>query len=137
MHGGGLLRTLLLVQTIRTGTDLAAVEDVVDAVAAHGERYLDRVFTVRERADTGDDPERLAARFAGKEAVVKLLRPAPDQAIPLRDVAVVLDAAGAPTVELSGAAAALAESIGCGPIAISLAHERGLAVATAVALSAR
>ncbi|WNY34214.1 hypothetical protein Q9Q99_01405 [Curtobacterium flaccumfaciens] len=50
-------------QTIRTGTDLAAVEDVVDAVAAHGERYLDRVFTVRERADTGDDPERLAARF--------------------------------------------------------------------------
>ena len=78
MHGGGLLRTLLLVQTIRTGTDLAAVEDVVDAVAAHGERYLDRVFTVRERADTGDDPERLAARFAGKEAVVKLLRPAPD-----------------------------------------------------------
>ncbi|WNY34213.1 hypothetical protein Q9Q99_01400 [Curtobacterium flaccumfaciens] len=49
---------------------------------------------------------------------MKLLRPAPDQAIPLRDVAVVLDAAGAPTVQLSGAAAALAESIGCGPIAI-------------------
>ncbi len=123
--------------TIRTGTDLAAVEDVVAGISAHGERYLDRLFTVRERTDAGDDPERLTARFAGKEAVVKLLRPAPDQAIPLRDVAIVLDDRGAPTVELTGAAAALAESIGCGPIAVSLAHERGLAVATAVALSDR
>ncbi|WIE73734.1 holo-ACP synthase [Curtobacterium sp. MCJR17_020] len=123
--------------TIRTGTDLAAVEDVVAGISAHGERYLDRLFTVRERTDAGDDPERLAARFAGKEAVVKLLRPAPDQAIPLRDVGIVLDEHGAPTVELTGAAAALAESVGCGPIAVSLAHERGLAVATAVALSDR
>lgn len=121
--------------TIRTGTDLAAVEDVVAGISAHGERYLDRLFTVRERTDAGDDPERLAARFAGKEAVVKLLRPAPDQAIPLREVAIVLDDHGAPTVELTGAAAALADAIGCGPIAVSLAHERGLAVATAVALS--
>lgn len=123
--------------TIRTGTDLAAVEDVVAGILAHGERYLDRLFTVRERTDAGDDPERLAARFAGKEAVVKLLRPAPDQAIPLREVAIVLDDHGAPTVELTGAAAALADAIGCGTIAVSLAHERGLAVATAVALSDR
>ncbi|MEJ8282561.1 holo-ACP synthase [Curtobacterium citreum] len=123
--------------TIRTGTDLAAVEDVVAGISAHGERYLDRLFTVRERTDAGDDPERLAARFAGKEAVVKLLRPAPDQAIPLREVAIVLDDHGAPTVELTGAAAALADAIGCGAIAVSLAHERGLAVATAVALSDR
>ncbi|WFR66000.1 hypothetical protein P9139_13065 [Curtobacterium flaccumfaciens] len=42
--------------TIRTGTDLAAVEDVVAGITAHGERYLSRVFTPRERADTGDDP---------------------------------------------------------------------------------
>ncbi|ROP58579.1 holo-ACP synthase [Curtobacterium sp. PhB115] len=123
--------------TIRTGTDLAAAEDVVAGITAHGDRYLDRLFTHRERTDSGDDPERLAARFAGKEAVVKLLRPALGDAVPLRDVAIVLDDRGAPTVELSGAAAALAEAIGCGPIAVSLAHERGLAVATAVALSDR
>lgn len=124
-------------QTIRTGTDLAAVDDVVAGIAAHGERYLTRVFTARERADTGDDPERLAARFAGKEAVLKLLRPDRGQAIPLSDVAVVLDAAGAPTVELTGRAAELAATLGCGPIAVSLSHERGLALATAVALSER
>ncbi|WP_420367465.1 holo-ACP synthase [Curtobacterium sp. L1-20] len=123
--------------TIRTGTDLAAVEDVVAGIDAHGERYLDRVFTARERADAGDDPERLAARFAGKEAVVKLLRPDPSDAVPLTDVAIVLDAVGAPTVELRGRAATLAAAIGCGEIAVSLSHERGLAIATAVALTAR
>ncbi|OIH94986.1 MULTISPECIES: holo-ACP synthase [unclassified Curtobacterium] len=123
--------------TIRTGTDLAAVEDVTAGIAAHGERYLDRLFTARERSDTADDPERLAARFAGKEAVVKLLRPAAGEPVALRDVAIVLDADGAPSVELAGTAAALAEAVGCGPIAVSLAHERGLAIATAVALSER
>ncbi|WIB78990.1 4'-phosphopantetheinyl transferase superfamily protein [Curtobacterium sp. MCPF17_002] len=123
--------------TIRTGTDLAAVEDVIAGIDTHGDRYLTRVFTAQERADTGDDPERLAARFAGKEAVVKLLRPERSDAIPLTDVAILLDAAGAPIVELHGRAAALAESIGCDAIAVSLSHERGLAVATAVALTAR
>lgn len=120
--------------SIRTGCDLADVADVVAGIAAHGERYLTRVFTARERRDTDDDPERLAARFAGKEAVVKLLRPSDTRALPLLDVAIVLDAVGAPLVELSGAAAALAEEQGVGPIAVSLSHERGLALATAVAL---
>lgn len=122
--------------TIRTGTDIAAVENVIAGITAHGERYLSRVFTARERADVGDDPERLAARFAGKEAVLKLLRPATTDAVPLTDVAIVHDAAGAPVVELSGRAAELASRIGCETIAISLSHERGLALATAVALTA-
>lgn len=122
--------------TIRTGTDLAAVEDVIAGISAHGERYLRRVFTDRERADAADDPERLAARFAGKEAVLKLLRPGRDDAVPMTDVAIVHDAVGAPVVELTGRAAELARSIGCDAIAVSLSHERGLAIATAVALSA-
>lgn len=123
--------------TIRTGTDLAAVDDVIAGIDAHGERYLSRVFTTRERADAGDDPERLTARFAGKEAVVKLLRPGRTDAVPLTDVAILLDADGGPVVALTGRAAALAESIGCETIAVSLSHERGLAVATAVALTER
>lgn len=123
--------------TIRTGTDLAAVEDVIAGIDANGDRYLTRVFTRRERADAGDDPERLAARFAGKEAVLKLLRPRRSDSVPLTDIAIVHDAEGAPVVELTGRAAELADSIGCGTIAVSLSHERGLATATAVALTAR
>jgi holo-[acyl-carrier protein] synthase len=123
--------------TIRTGTDLAAVEDVIAGITAHGERYLTRVFTPRERADAGDDPERLAARFAGKEAVLKLLRPDRTDAVPLTDIAIVHDGVGAPVVELTGHAAELAGAIGCATIAVSLSHERGLATAVAVALTER
>jgi holo-[acyl-carrier protein] synthase len=122
---------------VRIGCDLAAVDDVLAGTSAHGERYLSRVFTVRERADARDDPERLAARFAGKEAVIKLLRPTVGQAVPLHDVAIVLDAHGAPVVELTGAALALAEAQGITVVDVSLSHERGLALATAVALADR
>ncbi|WP_413602132.1 holo-ACP synthase [Curtobacterium sp. Curtsp57] len=122
---------------VRTGCDLAAVDDVLAGISAHGERYLSRVFTVRERADARDDPERLAARFAGKEAVIKLLRPTGGQAVPLHDVAIVLDGHGAPVVELSGAALTLAEAQGITVVDVSLSHERGLALATAVALADR
>lgn len=120
---------------IRTGCDLASADDVRAGISAHGERYLSRLFTPRERADTGDDPERLAARFAGKEAVVKLLRPSRSDAVPLHDVAIVLDEHGAPVVELTGTAAELAAAAGIDDIAVSLSHERGLALASAVALS--
>ncbi|MFZ6993094.1 holo-ACP synthase [Curtobacterium sp. RRHDQ66] len=122
---------------VRTGCDLAAVDDVLAGISAHGERYLTRVFTVRERADARDDPERLAARFAGKEAVIKLLRPTGGQAVPLHDVAIVLDDHGAPVVELTGAALVLAEAQGISVVDVSLSHERGLALATAVALADR
>ncbi|OIH96242.1 holo-ACP synthase [Curtobacterium sp. MCBA15_001] len=120
---------------IRTGCDLASADDVRAGISAHGERYLSRLFTPRERADTGDDPERLAARFAGKEAVVKLLRPSRSDPVPLHDVAIVLDEHGAPVVELTGTAAELAAAAGIEDIAVSLSHERGLALASAVALS--
>lgn len=122
---------------IRTGCDLASADDVRAGISAHGERYLSRLFTVRERADTGDDPERLAARFAGKEAVVKVLRPSRSASVPLHDVAIVLDEHGAPVVELAGAAAELAAAAGIAHVSVSLSHERGLAMATAVALSER
>lgn len=120
---------------IRTGCDLASVDDVASSITRHGERYLDRVFTTRERADSGDDPERLAARFAAKEAVVKLLRPGRGDAVPLHDVAIVLEPSGAPVVELAGAARALAEREGITSIDVSMSHERGMALATAVALT--
>lgn len=122
---------------IRTGCDLASVDDVRAGISAHGERYLARVFTERERADAGDDPERLAARFAGKEAVIKLLRPTRSESVPLRDVAIVLDEHGAPSVELVGTAAGLAATAGITTVDVSLSHERGLALATAVALAER
>ena len=64
---------------VRVGIDLVAVEAVRDAVSEHGEHYLNRIYTeaeIREcRTSQSMIPERLAARFAAKEATIKVLRP--------------------------------------------------------------
>lgn len=118
----------------RVGCDLAEVAAVEASIAAFGERYLRRVYSAAERDQTADAPERLAARFAGKEAVLKLLRV---DGLHPRQVEIVSDADGVPAVRLSAAARASALSQGIGEIAISLSHEGGLALATAVALALR
>jgi holo-[acyl-carrier protein] synthase len=121
---------------VRVGIDLARRQDVEAALAAHGERYLARVFTAREVRDCttehGVDPQRLAARFAAKEAALKVLRPDGD-AVPWRDVEVVRAPGGWVELELHGAAAALATSAGIADLAVSLTHEDGLASAVVVA----
>ena len=61
--------------TIRVGTDLTCVADVASSIERFGDRYLRRLFTDHELDATGGAPERLAARFAAKEATVKVLRP--------------------------------------------------------------
>ena len=61
---------------LRVGIDTVEVAAIEAALAAHGERYLRRVYTSREVADCNGDPERLAARFAAKEATFKALRAA-------------------------------------------------------------
>lgn len=116
----------------RIGCDIALPADVARSIADFGDAYLDRVFTATERRQTGDDPVRLAARFAGKEAVVKLLRPLPGDPVPLRDIEIASDDTGGPVVTLSGRARMLAERTRVGPIAVSLTHEREIAFGTAV-----
>ncbi len=116
----------------RVGCDLAEVAAVQSSIAVFGERYLRRIYSTDERSQTAERPERLAARFAGKEAVLKLL--GVDGLSPAQ-VEIVNSPEGAPTVRLSAAAAASASAQGVGPIAISLSHEGGVAMATAVALA--
>ena len=61
------------------GVDLAAISDVEAALRAHGDRYLQRIFTPHEldccRTPGGWSTESLAARFAAKEATIKVLQP--------------------------------------------------------------
>lgn len=122
---------------VRVGTDLVTVSDVEESVDSFGDRYLDRIYTPLELAQSGRTPERLAARFAGKEAVVKLLGSDRTHALPYRDIEIALAPTGAPHVRLHGRARSLATSRGIGSIAVSLTHDNGLAFATAVTLSNR
>lgn len=116
----------------RTGCDLQRVEDVADAVRDFGARYLDRVYTPAEQESyrTGGAAS-LAARFAAKEAVLKLLHH-PDGVDP-RSVEI-RNPRGYPEVHLSGRAAELARAEGVDHIDVSLSHTGDLALAVAVTL---
>ncbi len=108
------------------GTDVVTVTEVTESLSRFGERYLRRVFTDREVADAGGASYRLAARFAAKEAVIKLFRD-PSLATPLTDIEVVLQD-GLPTLRLHGALADLAAAR-WGSLEVSLSHTDCHAVA--------
>ena len=120
----------------RVGIDLTSIGQVRASMAAHNRRYLDRIYTSDEvrdcSGDHGVDPERLAARFAAKEAAIKVLRPGP-AGLPWKSIAVRRDAGGWVELELDGPAAALADASGVKDLTLSLTHEGEFAAAVVVA----
>lgn len=117
--------------TLRVGTDLTVVARVERLIATVGEPFLARTWTPAERAACGDRAESLAARWAAKEAVLKALGAGVDE-IAMTDV-VVVDGTAGPELELRGAAARRAASLGVSEWALSLSHDGGLALAFVVA----
>jgi holo-[acyl-carrier protein] synthase len=109
---------------------------VRESISEHGARYLKRIYTDDELNDChtaqGIIAERLAARFAAKEATLKVLRPI-DEAIPWRTMEVVRHSAGWVEMELSGRAAALAAEAGLSGFALSISHEGAFASAIVIA----
>lgn len=121
----------------RVGVDLVAVDDVAASVERFGARYLQRIYTDHERACCVGDPSAvaagLAARFAAKEAALKVLRP--QGARPeWRSIEVVRQPHGACDLVLTGEAARLADEAGLHHLAVSLTHEAGMAAAVVVAV---
>ena len=95
-----------------------------------------RLFTDAERSGAGggrDPAPRLAARFAAKEAVMKALGVGLG-AFAFHEVEVVSLASGAPTLVLTGRAAALADGLGVAGWRVSLTHTDSVAEAVVVAL---
>jgi holo-[acyl-carrier protein] synthase len=118
--------------TTRVGIDLTSVAEVADAIREHGDHYLTRVYTAREVAECGADPTRLAARFAAKEAVRKVLGVG-DGGLGWPTVECARTPDGNVAVVLSGHAAELAAEAGLTDFVVSITHEAGLAAAVVVA----
>lgn len=116
---------------ICTGIDLVEIERIEDAIARHGERFLDRVFTASERQSCGGRVESLAARFAAKEAVAKALGSGLD-GFSFLDIEITRAENGAPGLILHGVAAEKARQQGLAHWSISLSHTREHATAVAV-----
>jgi holo-[acyl-carrier protein] synthase len=121
---------------LRVGTDLVRVADISHSIEQFGDRYLTRVYTPAElstcRADGGWTVERLASRFAAKEAATKVLRPV--EGLSYQSIEVTLDELGAPELVLHGAARQRAEALGIQDASVSMSHEGEYAVAIVAAL---
>lgn len=118
---------------LRCGIDLIENSRIENGIARFGERFLNRFFTPGERADCDDQPHRLAARFAGKEAVAKALGTGIGD-IGWREIEIRCGERGRPTLYLHGAAAQEAAALGLQEWDISLTHTNEYASAVAVAL---
>lgn len=124
-------------QVIGHGVDVVVCERIRRICADHGERFLSRIYTARERdycLGTRAELVRLAGRFAAKEAVLKVLGTGWRGGIEWTDIEVLPDPLGRPLVTLHGHTAKLAESLGIRTVLVSISHAGDYAVASAIAL---
>ena len=76
--------------------------------------------------------ERLAARFAAKEAGMKAIGTGWSQGVRWQDFAVVNEESGRPTLALNGAAKRKADTMGVKRISLSLTHTSATALAVVI-----
>lgn len=119
------------------GIDLVDLADVEQLVDAGGTAFLESAWTAGERHECEGSIERLAARWAAKEAVMKALGEGLGRLNPL-DIEVRLEpGTGAPQVQLHRHALARARVEAIRGWFVSLCHENGWAAAIAIATRER
>ena len=112
------------------GIDIIRVDRIRASLDRFGARFTNRVLTTAEQRYVRDRPETMAGRWAAKEAVSKVLGLGV-RGIGWRDIEIERLPTGQPAVRLHGRAAARAEQLGMGRIAVSISHESDYAVAMA------
>ena len=117
------------------GLDVVETQRIARALALHGGRFEERVYTAAELAacaDRADRAQALARRFAAKEALLKALGTGSARGISFQQVEVVRVDGGSAAMSLTGSAAAEARRKGVRHIHLSLSHQPGLAAAVVI-----
>ena len=122
------------------GIDIVETSRIARMLEEHGERFLTRVFTPLEQqyaAQNGKRKvERLAGRFAAKEAVLKVLGTGWRGGIAWTDIEIRPEPSGQPIVVLSGECERIATSIGIVRWHVSISHIETHATASAIGMKA-
>jgi holo-[acyl-carrier protein] synthase len=116
---------------LTSGIDVIEIERIAHAVDRWGDRFLHRIYTEREIAYCRGRAQRLAGRFASKEAASKALGVGVRH-IRWRDIEVLPDRRGKPHVYLHGRAAEIASHLGLDGFEVSITHSRTDAVAVVI-----
>ncbi len=124
---------------IRQGIDIISVARMRQAIRRGGKRFLHRIFTVRERSYCEKQRmkyEHYAARFAAKEAVMKILPGPTIHRHRLSEIEILRQATGRPYASIAPVSRRRFGLPKKFQIEISMAHERELAIATAMLILA-
>lgn len=125
------------VNIIGHGIDLVEVAELRRWIEDPRDPLIPRCFVPAELEEIGDATdriERLAGRFAAKEAVLKALGTGFGAGIAFTDVVIHRAAGAPPNVRLTGGAANAAASLGIAGWLLSISHAGGMAMASALAL---
>jgi len=106
----------------RIGVDAVSVKRIAVAVKRSGPGFLKKIYTPSELAYCAGDAQRLAGRWAAKEAVIKCFD-GTDICFPRRRIEVLPGSSGAPKVRLLG------DERGA-RVEVSITHDSEFAVAT-------
>ncbi len=113
------------------GIDLIEIPRIVHVLSRFPQRFKQRVLTPHEQRYCGDRVERIAGRWAAKEAVSKVLGLGV-RGVGWREIEVLPDRAGKPHVYLHDRAALRAAALGLTGVSVSITHERSMAAAVAL-----
>ena len=121
------------------GIDLVEIDEMRRWIEDPRDPLVPRCFLQSELDEVGDGVkrvERLAGRFAAKEAVLKAIGIGFGAGVAFTDVMIRRSPGAAPEVRLSGGAAKAAAALGVTAWKLSISHAGGMAMASALALSA-
>ena len=117
------------------GIDITKINRIEAAIERRGRPLLERLFTRSEIAYCEKHrhrAERFAGRFAAKEAAMKALGTGWARGVRWVDIEVTREPSGKPTLKLSGAACAIAASLGVKKIALTITHTGNTALALVI-----
>jgi holo-[acyl-carrier protein] synthase len=117
------------------GLDIAEIDRIEAAIVRHGAPFIERLFTPREAAYCESHRnrfERYAGRFAAKEAAMKALGTGWRMGVRWRDIEVIREPGGKPTLQLAGVTRELADKMGVKNISLTITHSGNLALAEVI-----
>ena len=112
--------------------DLIEIDRIVAILERFPDRFRRRVLTDAEARYCGRKVDRIAGRWAAKEAISKVLGLGV-RGVGWREIEILPNWAGAPQVRLHARAAARAEALRLEDLTVSISHERSMAAAVAIA----
>jgi holo-[acyl-carrier protein] synthase len=117
------------------GIDIIEIQRIRDVHARHQDRFTNRILTNAEKdyvLKHADPSARLAGRWAAKEAALKALGTGLAEGISWREVEILPDTRGKPTLILHGKALQRAKEMEAAVFHVTITHSNEMAMAQVI-----